>query len=284
MVGVLGKSSKGMALEADDPLVALFAAQLGMDGYQEVVEEAVEEEAGDADTKPGQPRPTFAHKMSILDHLKAVTPAGRKTPPTAALRTLSVAHAKCCGGLTATKIQEWDKKRKEQGWDALPDDIKQNEYRLTNALRKERGLTGIGAKGPLHERDQEVMDIIKKILAKANERAGQGRAPAFEDMVTTFANQLAKMNESRTKHNEEVRKRIDDVFAKVKAKSINAEQGDKMIEDLTQETKVIIPLKGSKPWVLARLRENDLSRHKQQMRGEQSMRSKSDPEVARGNL
>jgi methyl-accepting chemotaxis protein len=127
----------------------------------------------------------------------------------------------------------------------------------------------------MHDRDQEVMDIIKKVIDKANERAGQGRAPAFEDMVTrltTFANQLARMNESKAKHNEEVQKRIDDVFAQIKAKSINAEQGDKMMEDLTQETKMIAPPNGSKPWVLSRLRENDLCRHKQQMRSEQSMR------------
>jgi hypothetical protein len=68
-----------MAREAGDPLVAHLAAQMGRDGYQEVVEEAVEEQASDADTKPGQPRPSFAHKMSIPGHLKAVNPAGRKT-------------------------------------------------------------------------------------------------------------------------------------------------------------------------------------------------------------
>jgi hypothetical protein len=228
----------------------------------------------------GQPRPSIKHKIAVLDAFKLGCPVGRDMPFRNAIVSMARSHRGCCGQLNAMKLRRWMDSRKEEEWDTLSEEVQSTEYRIPNQIRHARGLNPIGSDGPMHAKDKEVADLIKLVTEKADERAKRGRAPSFDDLHDTFHKRLKLLNESRLRHNEEVRAKAEAHLANaIEAGTSNASVAAATASEIMNDMKVLCPLQGSRPWVAKVCREHDLKPHAQQTRGEQAMRNSADPEV-----
>ena len=130
------------------------------------------------------------------------TAPGAEWPSKAMLRAFATSHTQCCGFITRAKLKSSVLERKSQEWNSMPSDVREEEYRLPNFVRKMNGLAPIGSRGPVAAKDVGLQVIIRKIVSTSNYRAAECRAPPFEDLVLTFRNQLKKLHDTRTAHNE----------------------------------------------------------------------------------
>ena len=183
--------------------------------------------------------------VSVLEAVKMATAPGAEWPSKAMLRAFATSHTQCCGFITRAKLKSSVLERKSQEWNSMPSDVREEEYRLPNFVRKMNGLAPIGSRGPVAAKDVGLQVIIRKIVSTSHYRAVECRAPPFEDLVLTFRNQLKKLQDTRTAHNENLVMQLHEATKLNNDGPLGPDEFDDRRRELSAKQLPILPLKCS---------------------------------------